>query len=154
MTYAPVELRHVKLERGVLGYRRGPVDGLLAEVADSYEGVWRERAELADRVDGLEGELTRYRELEGLLRTTLVSAERAALELREQAQREANTILEEAHSEARAITREARATREALALEARRIRTLLRAALDALEESGDTFENRVPAPPTSDAEAA
>ena len=79
------------------------------------------------------------RELEALLRTTLVSAERSAIELREQAKREAETIVSEAHAEARTITREARAERERLALESRRIRVLLHAALDALDEADETM---------------
>jgi cell division initiation protein len=138
MSYTPVEIRHVKLRRGLLGYRRGSVDRLLEDVTTSFEDVWRERADHADRVELLEGELTRYRELEALLRTTLVSAERSAIELREQAKREAEAIVSEAHAAARTITREAQAERERLALEARRIRVLLHAALDALDEAEET----------------
>ena len=137
MAYTPVEIRHVRLRRGVIGYGRRAVDRLLAEVTDSYEDVWRERADLADRVEHLESELLRYRELEQLLRTTLVSAERAAHELKDAAKREAETILAEAHGEARSITREARSQREQLSSEARRIRLLLHAALDALDEADD-----------------
>jgi cell division initiation protein len=137
MSYSPVEIRHVKLRRGLFGYRRQPVDELLEEIGDSFENVWRERADHADRVELLEGELTRYRELETLLRTTLVSAERSAHELRDQAKREAESIVTEAHAAARTITREARAEHERLMLEARRLRVLLHAALDALDEAED-----------------
>jgi cell division initiation protein len=135
MSYTPVEIRHVKLRRGLIGYRRGSVDRLLEDVTTSFEDVWRQRADHADRVELLEGEVTRYRELEALLRTTLVSAERSAIELREQAKREADTIVAEAHTAARAITRDARAERERLMIEARRLRILLHAALDALDEA-------------------
>ena len=113
---------------------------------DSFETVWRERADHADRVELLEGELKRYRELEGLLRTTLVSAERAAHELRDQANREAESIVSEAHAESRTITRNARSEREQLTREARRVRLLLHAALDALEEA-DSDELELEEPP-------
>jgi cell division initiation protein len=136
MSYTPVEIRHVRPKRGLLGYRRGQVDRLLEEVAESFETVWRERADHADRLELLEGELTRYRELEALLRTTLVSAERASHELKDQAKREADTILAEAHAEARTITRQARREHETLAAETRRLRLLMHAALDALDEAG------------------
>jgi cell division initiation protein len=141
MSYTPVEIRHVKLRRGLFGYRRKAVDHLLEEISDSFEHVWRERADHADRVELLEGELTRYRELETLLRTTLVSAERSAHELRDQAKREADSIVTEAHAAARTITREARADRERLTLEARRLRVLLHAALDALDEAEEEAED-------------
>jgi cell division initiation protein len=137
MSYTPVEIRHVKLRRGFFGYRRGQVDTLLDEITTSFETVWRERADQSDRVELLEGELKRYRELEALLRTTLVSAERAAHELKDHAKREADSILSEAQSEARTITRQARSERETLAVEARRLRLLLHAALDALDEADD-----------------
>lgn len=146
MSYTPVEIRHVKLRRGLVGYRREPVDRLLEEIAESFETVWRERADHADRVDLLEGELKRYRELEGLLRATLVSAERAAHELRDQANREAESIVSEARSESRTITRNARSEHEQLTREARRVRLLLHAALDALEEA-DSGELELEEPP-------
>jgi cell division initiation protein len=138
MSYTPVEIRHVKLRRGLFGYRRAQVDTLLEEITTSFETVWRERADQSDRVELLDGELKRYRELEALLRTTLVSAERAAHELKGQAKREADSILAEAQSEARTITRKARSERETLAVEARRMRLLLHAALDALDEADES----------------
>ncbi|MBA2474960.1 MAG: DivIVA domain-containing protein [Actinobacteria bacterium] len=134
MTLTPVELRHVSFKRGILGYRRGTVDHLLTEAIDSYEGVWRDRADLADRIEQLETDLSRYRELEVLLRTTLVSAERSAAEMREAAQRESELIVSEAHAEARSVTRRAAAENERLLLESRRIGSLLRSALGTVEQ--------------------
>src|SRR6266536_431263 len=109
MALTPVEIRHLTPPTGFRGYKREATDKLLAEIVTSFEDVWRERADLSDKVEQLEADLVRYRELEALLRTTLVSAERAAVSLREQAGREADLIVEEARSEARAITRTARA---------------------------------------------
>jgi cell division initiation protein len=96
--------------------------------------VWRERADLADKVEQLEADLVRYRELEGLLRTTLVSAEKAAVTLKEQARKEGDLILEEARNEARAITRNARAEHDRLLTEMRRLRALLQSALALVDE--------------------
>lgn len=138
MSYTPVEIRHVNLKRGLIGgYRLSQVDRLLEEITESFETVWRERADFGDRVELLEDELKRYRDLENLLRTTLVSAERAAHELKDQAKREAATIVSEAQAEARTITRKARAEYETLSVEARRMRLLLHAALDALDEADE-----------------
>lgn len=133
MALTPVEIRHVTFPRAAVGgYRRSAVDKVVDEIVQSFEDVWRGRADLADRLEHLEQELVRYRELETLLRTTLVSAERAAQELREQARKQAEVVLNEAHAEARAITSRARAEREHLAHEAGRIRSLLKAALESL----------------------
>lgn len=135
MTITPVELHHVHFKRGFRGYSPGPVDRMIEEIAESFEEVWRERADFADRIEQLGDELARHRDLETLLRTTLVSAERSAHELKDQARREAGIILAEAHAEARAVARAAAHERERLLAEARKVRALLEAALDSVEEA-------------------
>ena len=138
MALTPVEIRHVQLGRGIWGYRRPATDRLLEEIVGSFEEVWRERADLQDRNERLESDIARYRELETLLRKTLVTAERSAEELREQARREADVMLSEARAEARKITQAAFAEREHLRAEASRIRALLRSALEVTDEhNGD-----------------
>jgi cell division initiation protein len=134
MPYSPAEIRHVRLGRALLGYKRADVNRLLEEVTLSFEDVWRERADLADKVEQLEEDLVRYHELEALLRKTLVSAERAAQEVKEQAKRQADLILSEAHAEARGLHREAIAERDRLEAESARVRSTLRAALDVTEQ--------------------
>jgi cell division initiation protein len=107
----------------------------MTEVADSFELVWRERADFADRIEALETELKRHQELEGLMRQTLVSAERAAQEVKERATREADLIVNEAHAEARSIKREAIGEKQRLVEEAHRVRGLLRTALEAMDDA-------------------
>jgi cell division initiation protein len=136
MAFTPVELRHVSFKRGLFGYQCGSVDDALEEAVDSFETVWRERADFADRIEQLESDLKRHRDLESLLRSTLTTAEQSAHELRDQARREAALVLEEAHAEARQITRDAIAERERLATETHRIKALLAAALDAVDDAG------------------
>ena len=125
MGYTPVELRHVRFPRSLFrGYSRRAVDELIPEVVTSFEDVWRERADLADRVE--------------LLATTLVSAEKAAADRKQQAKREAELIVAEAHQEARSIIRGAQGHRERLFAEARRVETLLRSALGMVQEVAAT----------------
>jgi len=134
MSLSPAEIRHAELDRGMFGYKRSTVDELLDDVVESFEQVWRERADLADKVELLEADLARFRELETLLRTTLISAERMSHELRDQARKEAELIVSEAQSEARRVTREARSERERLGAETARIKAVLRAALQTVEQ--------------------
>src|SRR5919106_1099155 len=112
MSLTPVEIRHVRLGRRPLGYGRGSTDRLLADIAASFEDVWRGRADLRDEIERLESELHRQREVEEALRNTLLSAERLADELRARAHREADLIVEEARAKAREITGGAEAERE------------------------------------------
>jgi cell division initiation protein len=136
MPYTPVELRHVRLGRSLFGgYKRAEVDTLMEEVADSFEEVWRERAELADRVEDLERQLEGLHQREQLLAQTLVSAEKAAADAKEQASREAELIVAEAHQEARSIMRAGQSERERLFAEVRRVQALLRSALGMVDEA-------------------
>jgi cell division initiation protein len=134
MPLTPVEIRHHTLRRSWLrrGYRRSGVDQLLEEIADSFEEVWRERADLSDRLEELEAEAAKHLELEALLRSTLVSAERAAHDMKDQARRESDLIVQEAHAESRRVTREAAAEKRRLEEDMVKIRAQLRAALESV----------------------
>jgi cell division septum initiation protein DivIVA len=135
MRYTPVELRHVRIGRALLGYKRDETDRMLEDIADSFEEVWRERGELADRLEDVEKRLDELKQREGLLASPLVSAERAAVDAKDAAKREAELVVAEAHGEARSILRTAQTERERLFAESRRVETLLRAALGMVEES-------------------
>jgi len=94
----------------------------------------------------------RYRELEELLRTTLISAERASQQITDQTRRESETVLTEARAEAREIVRDAMAERERLNAEINRVRAQLGAVLvtigdDPLEQEPVPAETTVEAPP-------
>ncbi len=139
MALTPVEIRHIQLKRGLFGYRKASVHRMMDDIADSFETVWRERSQLVERVEELETEVTRHVELEGLLRSTLVSAERASQDLKEAARREADVIVTEANAEARKVMRDVIGEKEALMGDVRRVQALLRSALSVVEEAPAEF---------------
>jgi cell division initiation protein len=145
MALTPVEIRHLKVGKGLFGYSKVETDRLLTEIADSFEDVWRDRADMADKIEKLEADLVRYKETEVLLRTTLISAEKAAAEQKDLARREAEVIVTEAHAEARQINHKALTELERLQAEARRIRGLLHSALMVVEPA--VVEESEPLPP-------
>jgi cell division initiation protein len=148
MSMTPVEIRHVKPGRRPLGYDRKTVDRLLDDVTRSFEDVWRDRADLREEIERLETELAHYKDLETLLKSTLVSAERSADELRVRARREGDVMVEEARVKAREITAAAERDREQVRTEIRRLkaietemrsgyRAFLLAALERLEDGDE-----------------
>ncbi len=143
MPLTPVEIRHIQLKRGLFGYRKSAVHRMMDDIADSFEAVWRERSQLVERVEELETEVTRHVELEGLLRSTLVSAERASQDLKEAARREADVIVTEANAEARKVLRDAITEKEQVMGDVRRVQALLRSALAVVDEGHpDTVQER------------
>jgi cell division initiation protein len=150
MALTPVEVRHVQLKRGLFGYRKAAVHRVMEDIADSFETVWRERSQLVERVEELETEVARHVELEGLLRSTLVSAERASRDLKEAARREADSIVTEANAEARKVLRDAITEKEQLMGDVRRVQALLRTALSVVDEAPRTTRDAGASGPAED----
>jgi len=138
----------------LLGYKRSEVEQILGEATTAFESVWRERADLDDRVHALETELALRRETEDAIRDALVSAERAADERRAGAHREAEQMVREASAKAREIVAEAYAERERVRREVARLRgeeaafrlrlrSLLGATLQGLRDHEQELVERV-----------
>jgi cell division initiation protein len=165
MSITPVEVRHAQLSRAPLGYSRRATDNLLEAVAQSYEQTWWERADLRDEVERLQAELARFKDMERLLRDTMMSAEKAAEDLRSQSRREYDMLLQEARLKAREIVLEAEAERERIRAEIRRLQTdrsevqasyraFLQSALDRLDRELEKPETIAePAPVEAEAGA-
>ncbi len=155
----PPEIQQQTLKSG-RGYDRDEVDKLLEHVTSSYEQVWLERDELRSRVSELEGELASFRETERLLSETLLTAQRAAEEVRTGAEREAEQLkrerlaeVESAKAAAERVLEGLRAEIEGLRTLERELRSNLRAFLEgALRHIGDDSRAwEAPAGPLADA---
>lgn len=141
MFIAPYEVQEQKLKRRLRGYHRASVETLLQSVVSSYEHVWRERDQLRARVDQLEKELAPLREAEDQLRDVLVTAERAASEVRTQAARDAETLLEQAREKSKAQESAVAELRAQAALDAE-------ALLEQAREKGKAQQSAVKAQQT------
>ena len=156
MSITPVEVATPSFPGLWLGDSRRATDNLLESVAQSYEQTWWERADLRDEVERLQAELARFKDMERLLRDTMMSAEKAAEDLRSQLRREYDMLLQEARLKAREIVLEAEAERERIRAEIRRLQTdrsevqasyrsFLQSALERLDrelEKPETFAER------------
>jgi cell division initiation protein len=132
----PSDIDPQRLKSG-RGYDREDVDTLLRHVASSYEQVWRERDDLPARIGELEEELKGYRESERLLRDTLVTAQRAADDVRSRAERDAERVKSEALADLGRAKAEAERELEDLRAEIAHARSLereLRSSLRAFLE--------------------
>ena len=117
MKYSPLDLRHQEFPGNLGGYKRLDVRTFLNDVADDLEELLQGRQDLNERLMALEGRLAEYRESEDDLRRAVVSAERIAQEVRENARREAELIVSQAETHRDGVAQEVNA--RAVALEAR-----------------------------------
>ena len=136
----------------LFGYRRAASTRCSPRSPTASRTVWRERADLTDKVERARAGARPHRELEKLLRTTLVSAERASARGQRPGQARGGDDPRRGSSPRRGRSRdEARREREQLLVDARRIRSLLDArALDAV---GDA-DNEEPEPGAEGLQAA
>jgi cell division initiation protein len=160
---APSEIRYTNLSFTLLGYDREATNSLLSEIEASYERVWQEREELRTQVlqlqqevrehdklraqlERIEPELEELRKVDKLLRSALVSAERTAEKLKQDARSEGETAVRRARKRAEEINRRAQSKRRRHELEIERLeaiarhtkedcRELLTQALETIERS-------------------
>lgn len=100
MKVTPLDLRQQRFQTVMRGYDRGEVQAFLLEVADDYENALRENDKLRQDVAKLDAVLGEHRGQERNLRNTLLTAQKLADEIKEQATNEAGIILREAEGRA------------------------------------------------------
>ena len=100
MGIMPLDLRQQRFRTRFRGFDRVEVATYLAEAADGHEEALRETETLRRDVTQMEADLAEYKEREAELRTTLMTAQRLADDLRQNAQQEAATIVREAQERA------------------------------------------------------
>ena len=100
MKVTPLDLRQQRFQTVMRGYDRGEVQAFMLEVADDYENALRENDKLRQEVTKLDAVLSEHRGQERNLRNTLLSAQKMADEIKEQADKQAAIILKEAEGRA------------------------------------------------------
>ena len=135
MDITPGDIRNMDLQKTwVRGYRR---EVRRRTPRGGRRRVCRIRARgraTLDSPGGTRGRSCEASRARALLRSTLVSAESAARETKEQARRESDLIVQEAHAEARRIIRESAAEKRRLDDDVATIRAQLLAAFEPLGE--------------------
>jgi cell division initiation protein len=100
MKVTPLDLRQQRFQTVMRGYDRGEVQAFMLEVADDYENALRENDKLRQDVAKLDAVLGEHRGQERNLRNTLLTAQKLADEVKEQAEKEAAIIIREAEGRA------------------------------------------------------
>ena len=114
MRISPMDMRQQRFKQAFRGYDRTDVVAFLTEAADDYEHAMREIDRLRSDLMRMEALLGEHRHREANLRDTLLTAQRLADELKEQAQNEAKLIVREAQGRADLLLQKAQARLEEL----------------------------------------
>jgi cell division initiation protein len=141
MKVTPLDLRQSRFKTTMRGYDKTEVTTLLEAVADDYENALRENDRLRHEMARLEAVLTQHRELEGSLKTTLISAQKVADDLRDTAQAEALRIVREAEGRADLLQQKALARLEDVQREIDGLKMKRREAETGVEALISTLHN-------------
>lgn len=112
MKVTPLDLRQQHFKTVMRGYDRGEVSAFLSEVADDYEQALRETDRLRQELAKVEAVLTEHRGQERNLRNTLLTAQKLADEIRDNAQHESTRIIREAEGRADLLLQKSQARLE------------------------------------------
>lgn len=105
----PLDLRQTRFKTAMRGFDKAEVGAFLEEIASDYENALRENDRMRQELVRLEATLNQHRELEGSLKTTLMSAQRVADDMRANAKQEAACIVREAEGRSELLMQKAQA---------------------------------------------
>jgi cell division initiation protein len=140
---SPLDLRQAKFNTALRGFDRNEVTTFLLEAADGYDQALRENERLRHDVVRLEASVIQYRELEGSLKSTLMTAQKVADDLRESAAHEAVRIVREAEGRAELLVQKAQARHEDMQREIDGLRMKRRDAEASVESVIAALHNTV-----------
>ncbi|MCC3380004.1 DivIVA domain-containing protein [Paenibacillus farraposensis] len=154
MPLSPLDIHNKEFARRLRGYDEDQVNEFLDQVIKDYEAVIRENKELSTELLNVQEKLDHFATIEDTLSKTIIVAQEAADEVRNNAKKESQLIVKEAEKNADRIVNEALAKSRKIALEVEelkkqasiyraRFRTLVEAQLDLLSQDGwEALENR------------
>lgn len=104
----PQNFREKTFERAVFGgYDMGAVDNFLDEAANDYAAIAKENMTLKQKMKVLVEKIEEYRETEGTMRQTLLSAQKLSNQIEQDAKDKAEKLLADAKINAERIVRDA-----------------------------------------------
>jgi cell division initiation protein len=113
MKVTPLDLRQTRFRKALRGYNAEEVRALLSDAADDYETALRDLDGLRQDLQKGEVQLAEHREREANLRNTLVTAQRVADQMRDNAGKEADVLLRDAETRAAGALKDAELRSEA-----------------------------------------
>lgn len=143
MKITPLDIHQKEFRRALRGYNEEEVDAFLDEVAKEMERLFQENIDLTERVERLEKKVAQYQSFEQALQETMLAAQKAAGDLKQNAEKTAQLIIRDAQMKAEQVKRQALAERDRVRAEIVFLRQIAdgfkKAFLEFLKKQGDTI---------------
>lgn len=136
---SPIDMRQRRFATAMRGYDRQEVTVFLTEAAIDYENALRDNDRLRQEIIRLKASLNQFRELEGSLKSTLMSAQKVADDMHENAVQESSRLVQDAEARAELAMQKMQAKIDAaqrdidgLRLKRREVETSIEATISTL----------------------
>lgn len=107
MTITPNEISNKDFKKGFRGYDMDEVDTFLDAIREDYEKIYKSNSTLKEQVIVLKEKVEQYSTMESTLQNTLILAQTAAQQAKENSAKEASILIKEAERQADSIIKEA-----------------------------------------------
>ncbi len=147
----PLEIQNKQFSKRMRGFDENEVDEFLDRLTEDYEALYRENANLKDRLQTLEDKIKHYSDMEASLQNALILAQSTAEEatknayekgelIVKQAEDEAQKILERANEKIMDVEQQYQEAKREMYIFRTRFKTLLEAQLEAVVTLCDQLE--------------
>lgn len=103
MKLTPMDINNKEFKKGLRGYNSDEVDEFLDEIVDNYEELYKENANLKEKLNNANEKVEYYSKIESTIQSTLVLAQNAAEQAKSSAQKESELILKNANETAQKV---------------------------------------------------
>ena len=142
MNVSPLDLRQQRFSNAIRGFDKVEVTSFLMAVADDYEQALRESDRLRQEVARLEGVVGGHRDQEKSLQSTLLTAQKLADDMRQDAEEEARRVIRDAQGRSELLLEKTQARVEdvqreidGLKLKRRDVETSIESIMQALRNT-------------------
>lgn len=103
MKITSMEITNKEFKKVLRGYNIDEVDEFLDKIAEGYEALYKENSSLKEKVINFEEKVAHYNKMESTIQNTLLLAQNASDQARENAKKESELILKNANDTAQKI---------------------------------------------------
>jgi DivIVA domain len=103
MQITSIEITNKEFKKVIRGYSQEEVDEFLDKIAETYEALYKENSSLKEKILSFEEKVNHYNKMETTIQNTLLLAQNASDQARENAKKESELILKNANDTAQKV---------------------------------------------------
>ncbi|KRQ86558.1 Septum site-determining protein DivIVA [Caloramator mitchellensis] len=142
MSITPNDIANKEFKKVFRGYDIDEVDDFLEQIVEEYERIYKENITLKEKISSLNDKIEHYSNMESTLQNTLVLAQTAAEQAKENSRKESEMILKNAKDKSEEIIRQANEKANSIVSEAQQKVLNINKEFEMLKQEFNMFKSR------------